>query len=82
MLYFLFALPALPGQIGTMQWYIRFVFVYGIGFPASIVDTITILIHPLYFFTTMLAGGISVILLGVRISLLKEEILNFIQDSR
>lgn len=80
-LHLLFTLPIpLPGQVGTMEWYVRIVFVYGIGFPASIVDTMIILIHPLYFFTTIFAGGISIMALGVRISLLKEEMLGFTQN--
>lgn len=82
-LHLLFTLPIpLPGQVGTMEWYVRIVFVYGIGFPASIVDTMIILIHPLYFFTTIFAGGISIMALGIRISLLKKEILNFAQKQK
>jgi hypothetical protein len=73
----LFSLPSLPGQFGTMEWYVWIVFVWGFGFPQDIISTMTILIHPLYFLTTMIAGGISVLLLGINLSSLKEELISF-----
>lgn len=73
----LFSLPSLPAQLGTMEWYVWIVFVWGFGFPENIISTLTLLLHPLYFFTTAIAGGIATFMLGIKLSLLKEEMLNF-----
>ena len=69
--------PSLPAQIGTMEWYVWLVFVRGFGFPENIISTITLLLHPLFLLTTVIAGGICTLLLGIKLSLLKEELINF-----
>jgi hypothetical protein len=73
----LFSLPSMPAQIGTMEWYIWLVFVHGFGFPENIISAMTLLMHPLFFLTTVIAGGITTFLLGIKLSLLKEELINF-----
>lgn len=78
----LFSLPSLPAQIGTMEWYTWVVFVRGFGFPENIISTMTLLVHPLFFLTTVIAGGISTLLLGINLGSLKEEILNFSKNQK
>lgn len=71
----LLALPALPAQIGTLEWYVTLIFSYGFDFPKEIISTMAISTHILYTLTTFFTGAVCTFLLGINLSTLKQELI-------
>lgn len=65
----------IPGQIGVIQWYVSLIFCEGLGFPKDIMGTMSIFIHFFYTLVIIITGSICMLLLGIKISDLKKEMI-------